>query len=296
VADRPLRPAPRRCLGGPLPHQQADRPRAPPEAKKHFLIGSCGPIGISGISTGFPVLSQSSGQVAHVLLTRSPLALHQYCYRMERVRLACVRHAASVRPEPGSNSPSRLTAGQATSKEAIRPNQESESRHALTRAWQPQARNLLQDSKACLLHLFDSQPFPFPANRNREDCPHWLLALTISFSRSDRAHTDPAGVGAGCPKGLFRTYCNCRKVSFGRRKARGPTRRACHLIRCASERQRVQARKGPTQGASPGRPLLPIVPARPTRPADPHSGLTWASPFGFPVPGDGRHHTRGGVR
>ena len=28
---------------------------------------------ISGISTGFPVLSQSSGQVAHVILTRSPL-------------------------------------------------------------------------------------------------------------------------------------------------------------------------------------------------------------------------------
>ena len=158
MADRPLRPATRRCLGGPLPHQQADRPRAPPEAKNHFLIGSCGPIGISGISTGFPVLSQSSGQVAHVLLTRSPLALHQYCYRMERVRLACVRHAASVRPEPGSNSPSRLTAGRATSKEAIRPNQESESRHALTRAWQQQARNLLQDSKACLLLYLTVNP------------------------------------------------------------------------------------------------------------------------------------------
>ena len=26
---------------------------------------------------------------------------------MDPVRLACVRHAASVRPEPGSNSPSR---------------------------------------------------------------------------------------------------------------------------------------------------------------------------------------------
>ena len=26
---------------------------------------------------------------------------------MDLVRLACVRHAASVRPEPGSNSPSR---------------------------------------------------------------------------------------------------------------------------------------------------------------------------------------------
>ena len=29
---------------------------------------------VSGISTGFPVLSQSSGQVAHVLRTRSPLS------------------------------------------------------------------------------------------------------------------------------------------------------------------------------------------------------------------------------
>ena len=61
----------------------------------------------SGISTGFPVLSQTSGQVAHVLLTRSPLGLHRYCYRMDPARLACVKHAASVRPEPGSNSPSR---------------------------------------------------------------------------------------------------------------------------------------------------------------------------------------------
>src|SRR4029078_11006053 len=30
VAGHPLRPATRRCLGGPLPHQQADRPRAHP--------------------------------------------------------------------------------------------------------------------------------------------------------------------------------------------------------------------------------------------------------------------------
>ena len=65
-------------------------------------------MGASGISTGFPVLSQSSGQVAHVLLTRSPLGLHRCCHRMDLVRLACIKHAASVRPEPGSNSPSRL--------------------------------------------------------------------------------------------------------------------------------------------------------------------------------------------
>src|SRR5687767_6180370 len=66
----------------------------------------------SGISTGFPVLSQTSGQVAHVLLTRSPLGLHQYCYWMDPARLACVKHAASVRPEPGSNSPSRSLGGE----------------------------------------------------------------------------------------------------------------------------------------------------------------------------------------
>ena len=64
-------------------------------------------MGVSGISTGFPVLSQSLGQIAHVLLTRSPLDLRRCKHQLDLVRLACVRHAASVRPEPGSNSPSR---------------------------------------------------------------------------------------------------------------------------------------------------------------------------------------------
>ena len=73
VADRPLRPATRRCLGEPLPHQQADRPRGPPEAPEHFLCRSCDQRRASGISHSFPWLSQSSGQVPHVLRTRSPL-------------------------------------------------------------------------------------------------------------------------------------------------------------------------------------------------------------------------------
>ena len=57
---------------------------------------------ISGINPRFRELSQSQGQVAHVLLTRSPLV---YPRRGLTVRLACVKHTASVRPEPGSNSP-----------------------------------------------------------------------------------------------------------------------------------------------------------------------------------------------
>ena len=57
---------------------------------------------ISSISSCFQLLFQSQRQVAHVLLTRSPLV---YPRRGLTVRLACVKHAASVRPDPGSNSP-----------------------------------------------------------------------------------------------------------------------------------------------------------------------------------------------
>lgn len=60
---------------------------------------------ISGIRPRFQGLSQSAGQITHVLLTRSPLIHTRRCFS---VRLACVKHAASVRPEPGSNSPTML--------------------------------------------------------------------------------------------------------------------------------------------------------------------------------------------
>src|SRR5690349_24986308 len=59
---------------------------------------------ISGINHRFRWLSQSQGQITHVLLTRSPLEYHRSGLS---ARLACVKHAASVRPEPGSNSPSK---------------------------------------------------------------------------------------------------------------------------------------------------------------------------------------------
>ena len=77
VTGRPLRPATRRCLGEPLPHQQADRPRAHPEVRgpkvPPFNIQEM-PLGITyGIRPPFGGLSPASGQVAHVLLTRSPL-------------------------------------------------------------------------------------------------------------------------------------------------------------------------------------------------------------------------------
>ena len=58
---------------------------------------------LCGISVRFQTLFHSEGQVAHVLLTRPPLRKIQQAVSFS-VRLACVRRAASVRPEPGSNS------------------------------------------------------------------------------------------------------------------------------------------------------------------------------------------------
>ena len=63
---------------------------------------------LCGISFGFPKLFPIEGQIAHVLRTRAPCAI-PYCYGT-RTRLACVKHAASVRSEPGSNSRLNLVA------------------------------------------------------------------------------------------------------------------------------------------------------------------------------------------
>ena len=73
VAGRPLRPATRHCLGEPLPHQLADRPRAHQEASCDFGFGVMSPLATCGINSPFGELSHTSRQIAHVLRTRSPL-------------------------------------------------------------------------------------------------------------------------------------------------------------------------------------------------------------------------------
>ena len=66
-----------------------------------FMTFPCRKIIICGINLPFGRLSPSVRQVAHVLLTRPPLVHTRRC---SLARLACVKHAASVHPEPGSNS------------------------------------------------------------------------------------------------------------------------------------------------------------------------------------------------
>ena len=65
---------------------------------------SCGIATLCGISTDFSVLFPTRGQVPHALLTRPPLSFKESKLPFGSVRLACVKHAASVHPEPGSNS------------------------------------------------------------------------------------------------------------------------------------------------------------------------------------------------
>ena len=73
----------------------------------------CRAVVLCGISSRFQLLSPCNRQVAHALLTRPPLAklsalnellLIHLVPTTSPVRLACLKHAASVRPEPGSNS------------------------------------------------------------------------------------------------------------------------------------------------------------------------------------------------
>src|SRR5262249_34220909 len=108
VAGHPLRPASHQSLGGPLPRQLANGAQAPPRVmackqRPSFTAGAETPVGTSGISPPFGRLSQARGWVTYVLLTRAPL--YSGSCPPFLARLACIRHAASVRSEPGSNSP-----------------------------------------------------------------------------------------------------------------------------------------------------------------------------------------------
>ena len=107
MADHPLRSATYRRLGGPLPRQPANQTRAHLRTDKPLASGSCGPDALCGISSRFRLLSPIPRQIAHALLTRPPLSYRFHPrkdFQNNSVRLACVRHAASVHPEPGSNS------------------------------------------------------------------------------------------------------------------------------------------------------------------------------------------------
>ncbi len=64
---------------------------------RNSLMTSISTRHLCGISTSFPVLSPSEGHVTYALLSRPPL---KYPRKGLFARLACIKHTASVRPEP----------------------------------------------------------------------------------------------------------------------------------------------------------------------------------------------------
>ena len=92
---RPLRPANRRRLGGPLPRQQADGLRAHPVAGG-LAVPPFGQVRMPspatfGFSAPFRALSPATGQIAHIVLALPPLSPRQsYCYSWHGSRSTCM--------------------------------------------------------------------------------------------------------------------------------------------------------------------------------------------------------------
>ena len=102
MGDLPLRTPRHRRLGGPLPPQLPNVARA---RLVPLLLKSlpCGKEVSWDVSPRFRGLSPGTRLVAHVLLTRAPVA-GGVSLLPAAPRLACVKPVASVHPEPGSNS------------------------------------------------------------------------------------------------------------------------------------------------------------------------------------------------
>jgi hypothetical protein len=102
---------------GPIPHRKS----FPPQTMRFVVL--------SGIRPSFPGLSRSAGQITHVLLTRSPL---EHPRKGLSVRLACVKHAASVRPEPESNSPNKNQKGRSEQSDLTKTPKPASSKKQIT--------------------------------------------------------------------------------------------------------------------------------------------------------------------
>ena len=117
MADQPLSSATHRRLGGPLPHQLANGPRghpSPPElSRADHAIRKEYPV-LAPISRRYP---REKGRFPTCY---SPVRHSVFTRRLDLVRLACVKHAASVHPEPGSNSPLKVLQAEACSTRSFR--------------------------------------------------------------------------------------------------------------------------------------------------------------------------------
>ena len=87
-----------------LPHQLANGPQAHPQAEQLLLLSSgFTPENLMRYYPMFPWAIPNC-RADHLRVTH-PFATLKWCKHHSTVRLACLKRAASVRSEPGSNSP-----------------------------------------------------------------------------------------------------------------------------------------------------------------------------------------------
>ena len=124
------------------------------------------------------------------------------------------------------------------------------------------------------------------------NCPHWLLALTIPFSRSDRAHTIQPVLVPGVPKDCSGRIAR-RKVSFGCRRAREavPTGVSPYQARALTVNAFCATEIRPGTPSGPGPLPRPIVAGHPAA----RRGCPPERP-GSPGPRHRPPHTAGGMR
>ena len=102
VGDRPLRSPSHRSLGGPLHRQLANGTHARPKPRLRFRPKGMPRKGDMAYYPAFPPAIRLS-RVGCIRVTHPSAALITP-ERAIPARLACIRPAASVHPEPGSNS------------------------------------------------------------------------------------------------------------------------------------------------------------------------------------------------
>jgi hypothetical protein len=133
----------------------------------------------SGISTGFPVLSRSSGQVPHVLLTRSPLG------HPGKPGASLDLHVLSAPPAFVLSQDQTLHQDLDTAAGTEAPMTCLRSVESCRIGPLPVPTTTRRTRKrAAVLNRRR------PPSANRGGRPHWLLAFTLPFSRSSCPRTD----------------------------------------------------------------------------------------------------------
>jgi len=200
VAGHPLRPATRRSLGEPLPHQQADRPRAhppPPELSTTTRCREWSHSVLATVSGGYP-------KVKGRLLTCYSPVRRSCTPKGLTARLACVKHAASVRPEPGSNSP-------------LKNNTTTSTRPAMEKEIPARDRTLTRIVR--IIDYLPKEPVqPTPKDRRRTGKLIRRLYDTLLSSQTSDAHQfSPSGPRLGQPDQTYRVVVHSANRVASRR-------------------------------------------------------------------------------